>query len=176
MVLGQKDQRDAPVDAAEEGEIGPHGGNALVVGIVHLHLERILAGTDERGDVKDKGRIAALVVSGVLAVHKEVHLLVGAFKAHEDLLSAQLVVQEELPVIPANPSPVAGLVVHGVFRVPGVREGYRLRDAAALLPERPPVVDAPFIPLRRRRGAEQKARKQHTQKAGTRQKHGISQI
>ena len=146
MVFGEEDQRNVAVDSSEEGEVGGHRGDGLVVGVIYLYLEVVGPLADEAGDVEDEGGVAPLVIAGVAAVHIEVHFLVRPLETHEDLSAGEFVVDGDGLSVPGSAPPVPGLVVHRVRRIPGVGEGYRMRDRAALLAELPAIVYTPLIP------------------------------
>ena len=145
MILRHKDQRHVAVDAPEEGKIGPQRRNPLVVRVIHLNPEAVGAGVNEFADIKDEGCIASLVSACVRTVYVKVDNLVGSFEAHEDFPVGEDIIDLDCPLIPSYAPEVPRFIIHGIFRVPRVRERDRPRDRFALFPESPAIVYASLI-------------------------------
>ena len=145
MVFRNKHQRYIPINASEEGKIGSYRRDSFIVGIVHLYPEAVVPGVDAIADIKDKSRIAPLVVPSVGAVYVKVHNLVGSFKANENFLTGKVVINLYCFLIPSRPPVVAGDIVNGVLRIPSMRKGHGLFDRVTLFPESPAIIYAPLI-------------------------------
>ena len=112
MIIRHEDQRDVTIDAPEEGKIGPQRRDILIVGVIHLYPEAVGTGVNETAYVKDKCRIASLMVSCMFAVDIEVDLLVGAFESYENQLAGKVIINPDRPLIPSNSSEVSRFIIH----------------------------------------------------------------
>ena len=147
MILGNKKERYAPVNTAEEGKVCSHRWNRFVMGIVHLYTECVLSNPDQAADIEDKGCIATSVIAGIDIVNPKVNLLIGPLEAYIHLLSGQSVIYPDCSLIPSHSSPVTGFVIYAVLGIPGMRNRNDTADSIAFPPERPGVVDTHFTSL-----------------------------
>ena len=130
------------------------------MGIVHPYPEGIPAGVHQRADVEGKGRISALVVAGVRAVHIKVQLLVGTLETHVHPLARKVVVYRDILLVPGRPAPVSGSLVPAVGGIPGMGDGDRLDSTVSLFMEGPFIINAPFVSWSGRCGKAGQRRKE----------------
>ena len=122
-----RDEVGIAVKTAVEGEVGRERGNVGVVAIVHLHQHHVTrrrVGLQQLVDGQAEGGVAADVRPGFLAVHIHVGHLVGSLKREVHAPPGGPGGHVQRLLVPARPPVVAGRVVEGILRVPGVGQAH----------------------------------------------------
>ena len=147
--FGHGDEIHVAVEAAVEREVRHLRIDRLLGAVVHAEgEEHVAARAGGVGDVRAPGRIAAVVMGDVRAVHIQISGGIGAVDFQkEPLVLRNLLAGEGLHI----PAQAAGIVIAAVLSVDGVpcvgevdvtgRAGHRLGDVLAAHDERPFAVE-----------------------------------
>ena len=93
-----------------------------MIQIVDLHREDVISEPHLPRNIEFKARVTALVATESLIIQPEFGNAVDAFKFQEDSLPGEPGVKRKMFPVPADATPVSGLGVAHVMRVPGMRQ------------------------------------------------------